>query len=55
MEDTVSTCLLSNHVHDILNAAIRNNRKDRRINDAQALHTVHPQLVVDDALSDARR
>jgi hypothetical protein len=52
--DKVGT-LLSNHVHCVLDAAVRDDREDRSINDTKALDSVYLELVVNNALLDVPR
>ena len=49
----IITHLLSNHVHRVLRAAIRDDRDDRRINDAEILDTVDTELRIHNSLLDA--
>lgn len=42
--------LFTHHVHRVLNATIRNHRKDRCVNNTQLRDTIDLKLRVDDAL-----
>ena len=44
--------LFGNHVHRVLDSAVRDDRDDGGINDTEVLDTVHPELRVDDTLVD---
>ena len=49
------TYLLSDHVHHVLNPAIRDNGEYRRINNPQPLDTMNLQLPINDPLCDIPR
>ena len=53
--DVQLTHLLSDHIDGILRSAIRDDRDDRCINDAEVLDTVDAELWIDDSLLDGLR
>ena len=47
-----ATNLFSNHIHDILNPAVWDEREDARVDDTQILHAMHSEAWIDDSLVD---
>lgn len=54
-EGTPYSHLFTDHVDRVLDTAVRDDRHDRGIGNAEVLDAMHPQLVVNDTLLDVLR